>query len=158
VSIRLIKYKDFILRGIKTPLFPYEILLPENYYMIYCGYEDLGLSHINEDLDYNLINSDKFGNEIIVFNLNQSRFDHYIRDFEEIDSDEEILDEYKNRVNKSSIIVISFNKDHSINNVYVYYTQLYSNLDELENVFDYGTSDFVSLLYDDYYNIAREEY
>lgn len=158
MSTRIIKYKDFILRGIKTPLFPYEILLPKNYYMIYCGYEDLGLSHINEDLDYNLINSDKFDNEIIVFNLNQSRFDHYIRDFEEIDSDEEILDEYKNRVNKSSIIVISFNKDRSINNVYVYYTQLYSNLDELENMFDYGTSDFVSLLYDDYYNIAREEY
>jgi len=158
MSTRIIEYKDFILRGIKTPLFQYEILLPENYYMIYCGYEHLGLSHINEDLDYNLINSDKFGNEIIVFNLNQSRFDHYIRDFEEIDNDEEILDEYKNRVNKSSIIVISFNKDHSINNVYVYYTQLYSNLDELENMFDYGTSDFVSLLYDDYYNIAREEY
>lgn len=73
-SIRKIPYKDHFLTGIINKFFNYEILLPENYYMIYKDSEELGPLSINGNIEkiYLSSNNDNITNnpKVTIVNMN----------------------------------------------------------------------------------------
>lgn len=159
MSIRKIIWNDILLTGLKIDKFKYEILLPASYYMVYSGFESDGLKHINCDIDYNIINSDKFNNVIYVVNLNMKPLGDVgaLEFFEDTEKDKiGALNTYK-RITASGNVIIYFNNDKTIENVITTYISRISlgkssayYGDEIEWLFNnmYPYKDF----------IAREEY
>lgn len=159
MSIRKIVWNDLLLTGLKIDKFKYEILLPASYYMVYSGFESDGLKHMNCDIDYDIINSDKFNNLIYVVNLNMKPLGNIgaLEFFEDTEEDRiGALNVYK-RINASGNILICFNDDKTIENVVTTYISRFSlgkssiyYGDEIEWLFNdmYPYKDF----------IAREQY
>lgn len=149
MSLRKIQYKNFILTGLKTPLFQYEILLPDNYFMIYGGYEDK--IYLNGDLDYNIIKSNKFSKIIRVFNLypKYTGWLTLLECFDKKDTDV-ALDIYKTMCASGSNFFISFDEENKIKNIGVMY-----NVDDQGNV---GIQSLFNNLYQETNFIARKEY
>lgn len=115
MSIRKFIFDNHVLTGIYTPLFPYEILLPAEYYIIYGGFEKYGNKYRNCDFNYRIIESEEFAGMITVVNLNPKSIpiictdpDYYV------DLDEEAIDLYKRICINGFFTQISFNKDNEI--------------------------------------------
>ena len=124
MPIRKINHEGYILTGLKSHLFPYEILLPENYYMIYKGLEFLGPQSINTDFNYSLISNDKFENTIGVINMNPIIIHDNtpnISIFPDMESQDNCINILKKITRCSSIIYIYFNKNGYIENTSIEY-------------------------------------
>lgn len=124
MSIRKIVWNDLLLTGLKIDNFKYEILLPASYYMVYSGFESDGLKHMNCDIDYDIINSDKFNDVISIINMNLRPVgDIGALEFFENNTEkdkEQALNIYK-RICGFGNILIYFDKNKNIKNVLTTY-------------------------------------
>ena len=159
MSIRKIIWNDLLLTGLKSDRFKYEILLPASYYMVYSGFESDGLKHMNCDIDYDIINSDKFNGNISIINMNlRPTGELGAIDFYENTEEDRIrgINLYK-RVCACGNILIYFNKDKNIKNIKISYFPYF----KMEKSY-FSYSDNEMLLLDTSYPtedfIAKEEY
>lgn len=123
MSIRKIIWNDLLLTGLKSDRFKYEILLPASYYMVYSGFEHDGLKHINSDIDYNIIDSDKFNGVISVINMNFRPVGDIgaLEFFENNDEErEQALNIYK-RICGFGNLLIRFDENRNIKNILTMY-------------------------------------
>lgn len=154
MSIRKIIWNDLLLTGLKIDKFKYEILLPASYYMVYSGFESDGLKHMNCDIDYDIINSDKFNGNISIINMNlRPTGELGAIDFYENTEEDRIrgINLYK-RVSACGNVIIYFDENKNVENVLTTYTTMISigksrmnYTDERMLLFDhsYPTEDFI---------------
>ena len=122
MSVRKFIYDNHVLTGISTLLFPYEILLPGEYTMIYSGFEDLGNKYRNCDINIDLINSEKFTGIINIINLNPKSVPIVCTDPDYIDIDNNAISLYKHICIFSFMTYIKFDmKDKNIKSVITEY-------------------------------------
>jgi len=111
-QIKQFIYDNHVLTGIKTPLFPYEILLPGEYVMIYGGYEDQGNIYRSCSIDNSIINSERFNGLITIINLNPKSIPIVCTDVDYIDGDEDALSLYKHICIFGFITYIKFDEEN----------------------------------------------
>lgn len=118
---RKIECDEFNLTGIKIPSFPYEILIPENYYIIYGRnrISDHTVVYYQYDLDkdyfknkVNIDNKKEFNGSIIFMNSEIKVCDNIPEDISNlsISNKKELIEIYKNIISKAVMVGVFINK------------------------------------------------
>lgn len=137
---RKIPYKDHHLTAIKWSMFQYEILLPDNYYMIYGGLEDLGPLSINGVPEEEYLLRKGFNGTVHVINMSPRYHIPYEEDPTKSET-ENMMNSFKKLIDDSFEIHIYMDAEYyrTIENIFISYifstnqeTGIHSSIESLE--------------------------